>query len=162
MEDGPVEGAGPSGVRGMSQRQELIRWLLIAGLIGLAVGAFLPWVEADVAFVGSISRIGTDGDGKITLVLAIVIAILVGSGVVGSSLRLSRTRTVWALVLAVPAMAVAVYDFIDASKSVGDLNRGGLGVASVGSGMYLTVLGSIAVFGALVVLARGPRTTSSS
>jgi hypothetical protein len=41
----------------------------------IAIGAFLPWVKAIAAFVGTITRSGMEGgDGPIFLIVGIIIA----------------------------------------------------------------------------------------
>jgi hypothetical protein len=41
----------------------------------LAVGSLLPWVEADAGFI-SLTKSGVDGDGVVTLVLGVAIALV--------------------------------------------------------------------------------------
>jgi hypothetical protein len=92
----------------------------------VAVAAFLPWVS-----IFGISKIGVQGDGVITLVLAIVgmITLVMTTGVVGDRGGAPRRRSqVFLLVLAI----------ITAILALADMN----GAAAIG--LYLTMFGGIA------------------
>jgi hypothetical protein len=98
----------------------------------VAVAAFLPWVS-----IFGISKIGVQGDGVITLVLAVVGAITLAmtTGVVGHRGGAPRRRSqVFLVVLAI----------ITAVLALADMN----GAAAIG--LYLTLFGGIAwVVGAI-------------
>jgi hypothetical protein len=64
-------------------------WLSIAGAAVAGLGAFLPWVSA-VTMFGSLSVTGMQGDGKLSLVLAIVAAVLVWAGHSGPNRWITR------------------------------------------------------------------------
>ena len=108
----------------------------------VALGAFLPWAS----FLG-ISKIGVEGDGLITLVLAIVGAIILvmTTGVIGAERPPSRVASITQVVIAVIVSLIALID----------MN----GLASIG--LYLTLFGGIAwVVGAAWQLARPQPSTS--
>lgn len=113
------------------------------GAAATLVGVFLPWASLSDEGLGgalkalgqSVSIAGIDGsDGKIVLVLALIAAALVGAQLLGKSLLLSgrKAMLVAGICLALAA-AVCVIDFLDIS-----------GAVSVGIGLYLSLVGSIA------------------
>lgn len=104
-------------------------------ILVVALGAFLPWVS-----IFGISKIGIEGDGVITLVLAVVAAIILvaTTGLIGSERTPGRASSITLLVLAV---LVALIGLIDMN-----------GAAAIG--LYLTLFGGIAwVVGAVWQLA---------
>jgi hypothetical protein len=122
-------------------------WVVMAGVIAVIVGAFLPWVTASAALVGTITRVGTDGDGKVTLAMALA------AGIVALvAMRQRTTPQVWALavvgVLAIIVAGIGIYDWNDIRQAVGDLTPDQQRVitASVGSGVYVTVAGAATMF----------------
>jgi hypothetical protein len=116
-----------------------------AGLI--AVGAFLPWITATVALVGTVERNAFDGggDGVITLAAAAVIAL--------AALGLARRPSIVLKVLVIGAalvvgwvLAVDLPRIQDVINTVSTSN----GIASVGAGVFATAIGAvISVLGAL-------------
>lgn len=122
--------------------------LILAGAGAVFVGAFLPW-----ASVGPFSVSGTDGDGVLTLILALV------AGVIGVfALRKSSVGlAIGSLVAAGLSFAIAAYDIANIN-SVGDND---FFEASVGGGLYLTALGALAgiVGAALLIATARPKTS---
>jgi hypothetical protein len=49
--------------------ERLAGWAAIGGGALVAIGSLMPWLSITAPFVGTISKNGTDGDGKITLVV---------------------------------------------------------------------------------------------
>lgn len=94
-------------------------------ILVVALGAFLPWVS-----IFGISKIGIEGDGVITLVLAVAGAVILAmtTGLVGSARTPSRKSQIALLVLAV---LVALIGLLDMN-----------GAAAIG--LYLTLFGGIA------------------
>jgi hypothetical protein len=99
----------------------------VSGVAILVVGlaAFLPWVS-----IFGISAIGIEGDGVLTLVLAIAGAVILAftTGLVGSPRTPGRASQITLLVL---AALVALIGLLDMN-----------GAAAIG--LYLTLLGGIA------------------
>lgn len=99
----------------------------VSGVAMLVVGlaAFLPWVS-----ILGIGAIGIEGDGVLTLVLALAGAVILAmtTGLVGSPRTPGRASQIALLVLAVLAALIALLD----------MN----GAAAIG--LYLTLLGGIA------------------
>lgn len=91
----------------------------------VAIAAFLPW-----ASVFGISASGLDGDGVITLALAVVglVILAVTAGVVGGARTAGRVSQI---VLLVFAAAIVLIGIVDMS-----------GAAAIG--IYLTLFGGIA------------------
>jgi hypothetical protein len=94
-------------------------------MLVVALAAFLPWVS-----ILGISAIGIEGDGVLTLVLALAGAVILATstGLVGSPRVPGRKSQIVLLVLAVLAALIA---FVDMN-----------GAAAIG--LYLTLLGGIA------------------
>jgi hypothetical protein len=125
--------------------QPVYFWLTVAGAAAVVVGAFLPWVTATAAFVGTITRNGTDGDGRLTLALGAAVGIL----------ALTKIRSgptpprVFILVglLAVAIGAIAGYDWRNLNDAITGMTpeQKRLIIASVGNGVYLTLGGAVAI-----------------
>lgn len=109
-----------------------------AGLV--VIGAAGPWVT-----LGSFSKGGLDGDGVITLFLA-----LVAAGVL--LLAHVRNRRSPAVVVGLCGLLALVIAIID----IADVQDAGFG-ASVGWGLWLTLVGAIALLAAAVALFAGRR-----
>lgn len=126
--------------------------LTIVGVLLAIVGAFLPWVTTS-GFV-SFSKAGTEGDGVITLVLAVLTGLLA----VLMVLLKSRALAIGVLIGALLIGAVAVLDLTDISSKAGDLTRlgGDFTVkAEVGSGLWMTAAAAVLLLlGGIVGLAR--------
>jgi hypothetical protein len=130
-----------------------IRVLILGGAVLLLAGSFLPWARAE-AGPFTATKNGIDGDGVLTLVLALAVALL---------LFLARSPKVmaWLIVgLAGLATVVAVIDVVDVSNRAKDLEASvsSLNVsASVGYGLWMALVGGIvAVVGGMVALVQGP------
>ena len=106
----------------------------IIGLIGailLIVGAFLPWGRTAIVDVT-----GLDGDGVITL----------GIGVVAIILLLIKKVPLWiTIILGVVALAIGIIDMrgMAAANTELGLEAGDEFAVSIGSGLYLTVVGGV-------------------
>lgn len=115
--------------------------LIIVGSVGAFIGAFLPW-----ATLGVLSKAGTEGDGVITLILALLGGLLGFGGI-------SRGRSgmlVGSLICAALIVLVAIIDIADIG-TIGDRTMGL--EPDVGSGLLLTlVAGGCGVLGAILAL----------
>ena len=116
-------------------------WWVFGGTGALALGSFLPWAE-----VGIFSKNGIDGDGAITLVLAIVIA-AVAWPLWKTALGPGRSITV--ILAATLALIVCIYDIVDISSTGNEFIE-----ASVGVGLWMAAAGAVAVGVGTVIAAR--------
>lgn len=128
------------------------------GSVGLVIGALLPWATITAAFVGTINKAGTDGDGVITLLFGLAIAGLGWPLLTRGSLRLWAAITM--LVLASLATLICLYDIVDVSSKADDL--GSIATASVGIGLWLSAIASVLVVGGGVLELVARRTGVSS
>jgi hypothetical protein len=111
-------------------------------ILVVALAAFLPWVS-----VFGISALGIEGDGVITLVLAVAGGVVLGltSGLFGQDKLPGKKSQVTLLVLAVVVALVGLLD----------MN----GAAAIG--LYLTLFGGVAwVVGAAWQLSLGKKTAA--
>lgn len=124
------------------------KWLLIGGTTAVAVGALLPWASVSAGFVTA-TKAGTDGDGVFTLLLSLVVG---GLALAKWKAGLGRGVLITALVLGLLLLAVAVIDTVDVATTSEETELVKV-EASVGIGLWLTLLGSIAmVIGAIWAL----------
>ncbi|WP_256839225.1 hypothetical protein [Ornithinimicrobium faecis] len=131
--------------RGVGARN-VAGWATLAGAVLVAIGSFLPW--ANVVLAGPVY--GTDGDGVITLGVAVPVAVL------GLIAGLGKGR-VWmfavTLFLGLIATAVGAYDLSNISSFVS-----GESMADLGPGLPVIVVGGLVVLGAAVFgMAKGRR-----
>lgn len=133
---------------------------LILGGALIAGGSLLPWVQATAAFVGSVSRSGIDGggDGVITLIAGIVVAVvglfaMVQPGQEG----IFALGAIGGLV----AGGIAILSHNEATDRVAQFSAtaGDLGTATVGAGLWVVGAGAAV---ALVAGAVGLFTAGSS
>jgi hypothetical protein len=109
--------------------------ILAVSAVIVCLGAFMPWVK-----LGIISASGTDGDGVITLLLAVVAGglILIGAG------RKSSTWLSGALLLvAGGVVAIAVYDMANIQHEISTSDNIFAAHATIGEGLYATFLGGL-------------------
>jgi len=116
----------------------------IAVVVGgalMGLGSILPWATATGPFGLSISKSGIEGgDGLITIVLGIAIAII-GLGMVRGATEVQR---VLAIVGSLVALAVVALNYSDIESRLSDLgNSGSLVYGSVGIGIWLIGIGSV-------------------
>jgi asparagine N-glycosylation enzyme membrane subunit Stt3 len=112
-------------------------------MVVVALAAFMPW-----ASIFGISKVGIEGDGVITLILAIIGAVIlaISTGVVGRPRSPGRLSQIGLLALAVLVALVGVVDMS--------------GVSAIG--LYLTFFGGVAwVVGATWQLARGAKSRTA-
>jgi hypothetical protein len=127
-------------------------WVLLGAGALMLVGSVSPW--ATVQIFGGIAVNGTDGDGVLTLVFAIVIAMMgvligVGHGRLWTSIV--------ALIFAGLAALTAVVDIVDISRVYDGNAHVGSDAISVGFGLWLVAVaaGIGVVFSVLAMVRRG-------
>ena len=136
-----VEPATPAASSSKRRQAALITGI---GAAAVAIGCFLPWVEASAPFVGTITRSGVDGggDGVIFLGLAAVLAGVAYKAWTGEPGRRSQ---VLAGLLIVALGAMALFEVNDTSsrlKAAQDASD--LITPSYGSGLVLIAAGIVA------------------
>ncbi len=120
-----------------------LKVLTVTGAFGAALsflGALLPWARW-----GPYSAPGTDGDGLITLVLAIAIGMALLWAFLGYQRALVYIASVAASVL---ILGIGIYDM----SNVARLTDSSTGV-TIGAGLYLTVIGGLVGAGASALAA---------
>lgn len=104
--------------------------LSAGGIVAVALGSFLPWVS-----ILGVSALGIEGDGAMTLILAIAGAVVIAlGGVVGEAKFSGKKADITLVVLAGIAALIGLLD----------MN----GFAAIG--LYLTFLGGLAWVGGAV------------
>lgn len=117
--------------------------LTVVGAALVFIGAFMPW-----ATLGPFSAAGTDGDGVLTLLLAVAAGAMGVPGI----LRSRKGLLIGSMICAVLAFLIGAYDMANISTSTDaplDLNP------NVGAGLYLTVIGAIGGIVGSVLAIRG-------
>jgi len=116
-----------------------------AGVV--VVGSLMPWATAKTVF-GDISINGTDGDGVLTLILALVV------GAIAVALLVGKRPRLWAyvvlLIAALLTAFIAVYDLVDISRAVGNEYAH----VSTGAGVWLVAIASLVLVAGGVQLTR--------
>ena len=131
--------------------------LIFGGAAVLAAGSLLPWVKASVAFF-TVTKNGTDGDGVLTLILAVLVPLIFG-------LVTPRTAaSAMAFMAGALAAVVAVYDIADLSKRAQNLLvRSGLVSANIGIGLILAAIGSLVIMvGAILAMKEARRASATA
>lgn len=124
------------------------RNLALIGALGLGIASFLAWGE-----VADVSVSGMEGDGVITLVLAILCL---------AFLFIKKVPLWIVAILGAVAEAIGIIDFIEMNKVANDINgtlnsiNGAEGMtlsSSVGIGLYITIVAAgLIVIGSLIQL----------
>jgi len=115
--------------------------VVLGGAVLLLVGSVLPWAKAEATVLGqtvSSTTNGLDGDGVITLILALVAALVF--------LFVPKAKVVGGLVLVAGALAglVAIIDIADVSNKADDLKQlTKQSSASVGIGLWMAAVAAI-------------------
>jgi hypothetical protein len=106
----------------------------------LVIGAIGPWAK-----VLSFTQNGLDADGVLTLGLAVVAAVFVGL-----AFRAKTAPNKFALgVPGALCLAIAILDIIDVKDAIDEIGSGF--EASVGWGLWMTLVGSIVLVAAAVM-----------
>jgi hypothetical protein len=139
-------------------------WMIVAGALALIVGSTMTWMTVRGPRVNdSATTTGMSiGDGRITVVLAIALAVL-GAGLLTGRLRKlggTKVAAMGALVAGAAGVAVTAIDIADVADRATRLGVPPGAVTSVGSGLWLCFLGALlAVAGGLMAFANRERTT---
>lgn len=114
---------------------------MAAGAALTVLGAFLPWVVARVPLLGQVTVNGVEGDGKITLILAVVALITTGWRWRKPDAA-DRAAGALNFLIGVGIFFAGMYDFVQ-------IDDAGEGVSvSAGNGLYLTVAAGLILMAA--------------
>ena len=125
-------------------------WATGVGAVGSLltfIGAFLPWVSASVPFAGSVSWSGMEGDGRITLVLSIIVFVIL----VWTHMKRDIGLSVIAFLLGAAITATMIWKIVRLEALIAETEL--IGLASVGTGIYLSLIGGIAIIASACWLA---------
>ena len=120
------------------------RVLIGLGVVAVVIGALLPWASITAVFIGTISFAGTEGDGMLTLVGGLV------AGAAAIPAVLLGRRLIWGLAILIMLAGaaigfVAVYDMGNLQSAIGDMPRDVPAKASIGIGLWITLLGALSL-----------------
>ena len=117
----------------------------VGGILAV-IGSLMPWAQVH-SLLGTISISGAEGDGLITAALGLFIAGFSLLNLTGQR-RLSSRATV--LVPAVLLFPLAAWNYTKVNTAVAEASDG-LTTATVGSGMYVLLVGSACALAAAAV-----------
>lgn len=125
--------------------------VVVAGSVLLGLGSALPWAKVSAGIFARTAS-GTDGDGVITLAIAVVVGLVASLGLRKSGQ--SRNPAILGLVGGIAAGGVSIYDTINVENAVANAESSSVYIdASVGIGLYLCILASaLIVIGSLTLL----------
>jgi hypothetical protein len=137
-------------------------WMVIGGAAALVLGSTMPWMHVRGPRVSdSATASGMNiGDGRITVVLALLLAVLGAAILTGRMQRIGGTKVaaMGVLVAGAAAVAVTAVDIADVADRAARLGVPAGAVTSVGSGLWLCFLGGLlAVEGGLMAFANRDR-----
>jgi hypothetical protein len=138
------------------QPDNLNAWLAIGGGGAAAVGSLLPWAQITAPFVGSISKAGTEGDGQITLLLALLVG---GVGIALTRVDPQRAHAVLITLAAVAGLGVVGVNYVDIRDNFGSdtlLVSPGSGMVLTGVGMGVALIGGLRQLGVAKLLPEKP------
>jgi hypothetical protein len=138
-------------------------WIIVGGAAAAILGAFLPWASVSAAFVGSISREGIEGDGRITAGLSVL------AGVFAITMLRAARRPATGYLIFVGAiggaiLAAGVYDYRNLQDVFDNMTeeQKRLIVAKVGTGLYLTMVGGLTIVVGAVLGSQARRSSTSA
>jgi hypothetical protein len=138
-------------------------WMVIAGAAALVLGSMMPWMHVRAPRVtDSATSTGMNiGDGRTTVALAILLAVLAAGILTGRMQRVGGTKVaaMGVLVAGAAAVAVTAVDIADVADRATRLGVPAGAVTSIGSGLWLCFIGGLlAVSGGLLAFANRERT----
>lgn len=106
-----------------------------AGVIGIVVGAIGPWATAVFA-----SRSGLEGDGVITLIVALCAGVAVFGVYQGA-----RASSIGIAIAGLIVAAIGIYDLVEIQDKANDTTLLGeqVDLVKVGWGLYLTIIAGV-------------------
>jgi hypothetical protein len=113
-----------------------IEWIMIIGSLATVVGSFMSWATVSAGFIGSISKNGIDGDGKVVAVLGGIAGYLV----VRKRENLGRKDVLLPAILNAVSFVVCLIDLLDIQNKAKDTTSGVL--LQVGNGLWICLFGA--------------------
>jgi hypothetical protein len=117
-------------------------WVTVASGVGLIVGSLLPWATLTAPFVGTVDITATEGDGMLTLISGLIVAVI---GILGLTRGVGIFGLVSLLLVLLLAAFVAFTDLGNVTEMAADFNDEDFGAASVGIGLWLVTVATIIV-----------------
>ncbi len=111
---------------------------LVGGCL-MVLGSLFPWAQV-VSVFGTVTVNGTEGDGKITIVLGLVVAVL---GLLAIANRRAKLH-ILVPILGLVGGGIGLLDLLNASSKFESVASDGFVHPSIGIGLYLVILGGIA------------------
>ena len=111
------------------------------------IGALLPWVKVSAPLLGQVSKSGMEdgSDGLYTLLISLVVLAAVAWDFLGNGLR-RRTYIVVAVLGAIIAVIAAVdMNDVGSRREALSPESSALVTVSIGEGLYLTLIGGLAL-----------------
>ena len=102
--------------------------VLLGAAAVAALGSFLPWVTVTI-FLGTVTANGMDGDGKITLGIAAVLALV------------AWFARRWAVIPALALTGIAIYEVVNIFSKLSDMKS----QAQIATSLQISVHGSIGI-----------------
>jgi hypothetical protein len=109
---------------------------MIIGSLATVIGSFMPWATVSAGFIGSISKNGIDGDGKVVAVLGGIAGYLV----VRKRENLGRKDVLLPAILNAVSFVVCLIDLLDIQNKAKDTTSGVL--LQVGNGLWICLFGA--------------------
>jgi len=113
-----------------------IEWIMIIGSLATVVGSFMSWATASAGFIGSISKNGIDGDGKVVAVLGGIAGYLVFS----KREHLTRKDVLLPAILSAISFIVCLIDLLDIQNKADSATSGV--ILQVGNGLWICLFGA--------------------
>lgn len=126
----PFFGPPPSAAADPEKKSHEATWMMIGGGVGAVVAAFLPWYT-----VGAFTLNGTSGDGQITMVLGVILALL------GFLRKNGRSSPIW-LAIIVAGLIIAIGGYHLGTNSDDELVSVGVGVYATIAAGFFGIIGS--------------------
>jgi len=131
--------------RSRGRAQRWVPWLMAAGSGAIVVGSFLPWVEATIPLIGTVTVSGLDGDpvgdGLFALVGGLALVLFTFEIVINASLK-----RLWPpLLVTLGVLGIAAYHFVNLGDAAVDVNSSEFAFASRGPGIWFVLVGAGAV-----------------
>lgn len=114
------------------------------------IGSIMPWATISSVF-GTINKSGTEGDGIITLIIGIIVILC---GAIALAIEKNDVVLVLSTLGSIGIIGIAILDIVDTSRRVAEIS-GEYVKATVGGGLYITLVSGVIVLVGLIIVASG-------